>query len=91
MDIKDIEKRIIEVAKKKSSCEYSELSSKISYEKLAEKLKEFKFSEDMDVKKDCAVSVLLESVLLANLSGADLEKDIEKKFEKIFEKLKTND
>ena len=96
MDIKEIEKRIVDFAKKRVSAEKTELLPELSYIHLTEEMGEVarQLSNkkirpnlfDKENLKEEIVDVILEAILLANLCEVDLDKDIKQKIDTLFKK-----
>lgn len=96
MDIKEIEQRIVDFAKKRVSAEKSELLPELSYIHLTEEAGEVarelfnkKVRPDLFNKenlKEEIVDVILEAVLLAHLCEVDLDKEIKQKIDLLFKR-----
>jgi len=94
MDIKEIEKRIVDFAKKRAAAKNFDLTPELSYIHLTEELGEVarqlsneKMRPDLFDKenlKEEIVDVILESIILANLCELDLDKEISKKIDALF-------
>ena len=96
MDIKEIEKRIVDFAKKRASAKKFDLTPELSYIHLTEELGEVarqlsnkKIRPDLfdkDNLKEEIVDVILEATILANLCEVDLDKEIRQKIDALFKK-----
>ncbi|MEX0920523.1 MAG: MazG nucleotide pyrophosphohydrolase domain-containing protein [Candidatus Pacearchaeota archaeon] len=96
MDIKEIEKQIVDFARKRASAKKFDLTSELSYIHLTEELGEVarqlsnkkirpeKFDED-NLKEEI-VDVILEAIILANSCNLDLDKEINQKIEALYKK-----
>ena len=96
MDIKEIEKRIVNFANKRASAKNFDLTPQLSYIHLAEEMGEVaRQLSNKEIRKDLfnkenlkeeIVDVILEAIILANLCGVDLEKEINKKIDSLLKK-----
>ncbi|RMF92892.1 MAG: hypothetical protein D6734_11250 [Candidatus Schekmanbacteria bacterium] len=96
MDIKEIEKRIVDFAKKRASAKNFDLTPELSYIHLTEEMGEIarqlsneKIRPDLfdkDNLKEEIVDVILEAIILANLCEVDLDKEIKQKIDALFKK-----
>jgi NTP pyrophosphatase (non-canonical NTP hydrolase) len=94
MDIKEIEKRIMDFAKKRASAKNFDLTPELSYIHLTEELGEVarqlsnkKIRPDLFDEanlKEEIVDVILEAIILANICEADLDKEISQKIDALF-------
>jgi NTP pyrophosphatase (non-canonical NTP hydrolase) len=96
MDIKEIEKQIVNFAKKRALAKKFDLTPELSYIHLTEELGEVarqlsnkKIRPDLfdegNLKEEIA-DVILEAIILANLCKADLDKEISQKIDNLFKK-----
>ncbi len=96
MEIKEIEARIVDFAKKRASTKGFDLNSELSFIHLTEELGEVarqlsnkKMRPDLfdeNNLKEEIVDVILETIILANICKVDLGKEINKKINALFKK-----
>ncbi|HLC56638.1 MAG TPA: MazG nucleotide pyrophosphohydrolase domain-containing protein [Candidatus Nanoarchaeia archaeon] len=96
MDINEIEKRIVNFAKKRASIKNFDITPELSFIHLAEELGEVarQLSNkemrpdlfDENNLKEEIVDVILEAIILANICEVDLDKKINQKIDNLFKK-----
>ncbi len=96
MDIKEIEKQIVEFAKKRASAKKFDLTLELSYIHLTEELGEVarQLSNkiirpdlfDENNLREEIVDVIIEAIILANLCKVDLDKEISQKIDVLFKR-----
>lgn len=96
MELEVLKKRIFDFAKKRSEAAGAEMTAETSYIHLTEEMGEIarqifnkKLRPDMfdeENMKEEIVDVILESLILAEICGVDLEKEIDKKVEALYKK-----
>ncbi len=96
MDIKEIEERIVDFAKKRATAKSFDITPELSFIHLTEELGEIArqlsnkkirpelFNEE-NLKEEI-IDVILEAIILANICKVDLDKEISKKIEALFKK-----
>ncbi|MBI4149187.1 MazG-like family protein [Candidatus Woesearchaeota archaeon] len=96
MDIKEIEERIVDFAKKRASAKNFNLTPELSYIHLTEELGEVArqlsnkhirpdLFDDANLKEEI-VDVILEAIILANSCNVDLDTEISRKIDALFRK-----
>ncbi len=96
MDIKEIEQKIVELAKLRASAKKYEITPELSYIHLTEELGEIarqlsnkkirpELYDEHNLKEEI-IDVLLETIILANVCKVDLDKEISQKMDKLFKK-----
>lgn len=96
MDVKEIEKRIMNFVNQRTKSRNYELTSEHSYIHLTEELGEVarqlsnkKMRPDLfdeNNLKEEIVDVILEAIILANTCKVDLDKEIQNKIDKLFKR-----
>jgi NTP pyrophosphatase (non-canonical NTP hydrolase) len=96
MDIKEIEKRIMDFAKKRASAKNFDLTPELSYIHLTEELGEVarqlsnkkirpNLFDEANLKEEI-VDIILEAIILANICEVDLDKEISQKIDALFKR-----